>query len=112
VPDSRSASDHTLAAALAYPLGFVTGLICLWRFPDDPYVRFHAWQSILLSIAVLAAIAALDFVPLLGLGLVFLLSVGATVLTLFLMWRAYQGHWVTLPLLGDIAIERARSAAR
>lgn len=110
--ESRSPSGHTLAAALAYPLGFVTGLLCLWRFRDDAYVRFHAWQSILLSTAVLATIAALDFVPLLGLGLVFLLSAGAVVLTAFLMWQAYRGQWFTLPLVGDIAIERARDTAR
>ncbi len=103
---------RNLTAALAYPLGPVSGLVCLWRYRDDAFVRFHAWQWILLSASILASIVLLDLVPLLGLGLSLFLSVGAVAVVLFLMWRAYGGHWVTLPLLGDIAIERAAGSRR
>lgn len=106
--ESSGSADRYPAAALAYPLGLLSGLVCLWRCANQPFVRFHAWQSILLSMTVAAAIVALDFVPLLGLGLVFLIAAGTVVLVLFLMWRAYRGHWEALPLIGDIAIERAR----
>lgn len=110
--DATKRTGHHLAAALAYPLGLVSGLICLWRFHEDPFVRFHAWQSILLSVAAVAAIVALEFVPLLGLGLAFMVAAGAVALALVLMWRAYRGHWAALPLLGDIATERASLSGR
>ena len=99
--------SHTTAAALAYPLGALSGVVCLWRYREDAFVRFHAWQSILFSIAATVAIIALEFVPLLGLGLALVVAAGAVLLALGLMWRAYRGYWAMLPLLGDIALERA-----
>src|SRR5271169_2184240 len=44
------------AAALAYLVGFITGIIFLVIEPykRDSYVRFHAFQSIFLSVAYVA----------------------------------------------------------
>lgn len=102
-------SPNEIAAA-SYALGFFSGAFCLWRYPEEPFVRFHAWQAILFSGCVVLAYVALEFVPLLGLGLVFFLVVGALILTVWLIWRAYRGEWAMLPLLGDVALERARIA--
>jgi len=40
-----------VAGALTYPMGLITGLFFLSRYPynRDPFVRFHAFQSIFLS---------------------------------------------------------------
>ncbi|HUP20342.1 MAG TPA: hypothetical protein VM778_10365 [Gemmatimonadota bacterium] len=102
-PESRA------AAAAAYFLGFVTGAAILLRGPDDPYVRFHAWQSILFSAVVTIAILAMDFVPLLGQGLVLVFALAGIVAWVVLCVLAWRGRWVFLPLLGDIALERARA---
>lgn len=103
-PESRT------AAAAAYFLGFVTGAAILLRGPADPYVRFHAWQSILFSAAVTIAVLAMDFVPLLGLGLVLVFVLGGIATWAVLCVLAWRGRWVMLPLLGDVALERARAA--
>ncbi|MFN2383406.1 MAG: DUF4870 domain-containing protein [Gemmatimonadota bacterium] len=105
-PSPARRAPNEIAAA-SYALGLLSGAICLWRYADEPFVRFHAWQSILFSGFVILAYIALDYVPLLGLGLVFFLIAGALVLSVWLMWRAYRGEWAMLPLLGDVAIERA-----
>jgi uncharacterized membrane protein len=102
-----------LIAALAYLLGFVTGLIFLFVDPydKDDYVRFHARQSIIFSVAVIAvAIVVRVFVVVLphGLGSLlfglwcmvrFLLAV----FWVFLMYKAYQGERYRIPQLADWA---------
>ena len=102
-----STDDPRATAAMSYALGFLTGAIVLWRAPEHPFVRFHAWQSILFSAALLTLILALDLVPLLGLGLVLALGAGGAVVWVFLLVQAWRGRWFALPLLGDVAFERA-----
>jgi uncharacterized membrane protein len=107
MPASRPETDTRSIAALAYVLGPVSGVICILLYRDDPYVRFHGWQSLLLGASVTLAVTALDAVPLLGLGMLFILFVGTVLLTLLLAWQAYRGRWFLLPLLGDVALELA-----
>ena len=107
MPASRPETDTRSIAALAYVLGPVSGVICILLYRDDSYVRFHGWQSLLLGAFVVLAVAALDSVPLLGLGMLFVLFVGTVLLTLLLAWQAYRGRWFLLPLLGDVALELA-----
>jgi len=104
-------SPANRTAALAYPFSAVSGVVCLvvgWR---QPFVRFHAWQSILLGVTLVLAILALEQVPIIG----FILALGVVglwiITTLFLTWRALRGHWSALPLFGDIAAERVPSDA-
>jgi uncharacterized membrane protein len=113
MPASPSEGQTRSIAALAYVLGPVTGILCILLYRNDPYVRFHGWQSLLLGAFVGLAVAALDAVPLLGLGMLFVLFVGTVLVTLLLAWQAYRGRWFLLPLLGDMALElatRGRSA--
>ena len=107
MPASRPETDARSIAALAYVLGPVSGVACILLYRNDPYVRFHGWQSLLLGAFVVLAVAALDSVPLLGLGMLFILFVGMVLLTLLLAWQAYRGRWFLLPLLGDVALELA-----
>jgi uncharacterized membrane protein len=109
---SRPELQTRSIAAVAYLFGPVTGVACILLYRGDPYVQFHGWQSLLLSAFVAVAVAALDVVPLLGLGMVFLLFVGVVPLTLLLVWKALRGRWFLLPLLGDVALELATRGAR
>jgi uncharacterized membrane protein len=108
MPAPRTESETRSIAALAYVLGPVSGIACILLYRDDPYVRFHGWQSLLLGAFVAVALAALDAVPLLGLGMVFFLFVGTALLVVLLVWQAYRGRWFLLPLLGDVALELSR----
>lgn len=103
-----------VAGALAYILGAITGVIFLVIEKENRFVRFHAAQSIaitillvVISVALSVLSTALVFVPILGWIVAFLLSVGlffATfVLWVLLMWRAYQGREWEVPFAADLA---------
>lgn len=92
-------------AAVAYPLGFVTGILCLWRFPGDRFIQFHAWQSILFTTVLLVSLAALEFVPLLGIVLTFFLVVGGVGVLGLAALQAFRRRWFRIPLVGDLALE-------
>ncbi len=107
----RPTSRNTLAA-LAYPLGAVGAVVCLWHGGGNAFVRFHAWQSILLTLILVVAVVGLRAVPLVGPPLAVVVAGGSACLALFLAARAYRGHWTAVPLLGDVAIERIPPSVR
>ena len=96
--------DENLAGALAYALGWISGAVVLVLERENRYVRFHAAQSVV----VFGALCALWFVglsiPFFGWILSFLVippfSAG---LWLFLLYKAYTGQRVKLPIAGDFA---------
>ena len=108
-------------AALAYLAGIVTGILFLVIDPykSDRFVRFHAFQSIFFNVAWIAMWIAWMIVGLvLGAvtkGLFFilqvpidlLLMVGGFALWAFLMYSAYQGKMVRLPVVGGLAAKQA-----
>jgi uncharacterized membrane protein len=105
-----------LAGALCYLFGLVTGIIFLALAPynQNRMIRFHAWQSILLTVAwiglwiLLTIISTIMNVFALVLIPVFLLlPLAGFVLWLFLMWRAYNNQPFRLPVIGDFAEKQA-----
>lgn len=86
------------AAALSYVLGWLTGIVFL-LVEKDPFVRFHAMQSII----VFGALTILMFIPVIGWMLSPLLWIVGFVLWLVLIFKAYQGEEFKLPFLGDLA---------
>lgn len=100
-----------LAGALAYLLTPLTGILFLVMEKKSAFVRFHAMQSIVIGVAMIVVwialsilSAVLSVVPLLGVivGLLLTLGYGAFcfVLWLMLMFRAYQGKEWEVPLAG------------
>ena len=110
--------DRNVAGALTYVLGFITGLVFYLIEEEDEFVRYHAAQSMVvfgglfvLSIAVnvfnvfLSAAGGI-FVVLIGFVfsvLWFVVSLGAIVLWLFLIIKAYQGERPRIPIAAGIA---------
>jgi uncharacterized membrane protein len=103
-----------VAGALAYVLGPLTGVIFLVVEKENRFVRFHAAQSIVIGVALIAVSIALSIVtgllsviPILGFLMGLALSMGfalvSFVLWIVLMYRAFQGQeWVT-PVAGAYA---------
>lgn len=114
-PISAGGMDDNMAAALCYVLGFVTGIIFLVLDPYNkkPFVRFHAFQSIFLNVAWIAAYMVLGVVEaILHLWLLFsalwgLLGLVAFALWLFCMYKAYNREWFQLPIIGPIALKQS-----
>lgn len=110
-------------AALAYVLGFITGIVVYLVEKDDQFVRFHAAQSMAISVLLFVAsivltvvqtfvfalffsnaTAGLGAVLSVVLGLVWLVvSLGAFVLWLYLIVRAYQGATPRIPIAAGLA---------
>ncbi|HZX19613.1 MAG TPA: DUF4870 domain-containing protein [archaeon] len=107
---SGSGLSQNVAGALCYLLGFITGILFLLIEKDNKFVKFHAMQAILFSVAFFVASVILSMfwvIPFLGwliagIGST-LLGIAGLLLWLFLMWKAYQGEKFKLPVIGDIA---------
>ena len=99
--------DANVAAALTYLVGFVTGIIFLLVEKENKFVRFHAMQSTLVFIGIVAVDILLQIVPILGaLVVVFVVIPVSAILWLLLMYKAYQGEEFKLPLVGQMAADR------
>src|SRR3990167_10687757 len=89
------------AAALSYVLGPITGVV-FYVLEKDPYVRFHAMQSIVVFVA-LFVLQWVFGLTLILLPLVPLLSILGFVLWLLLIYKAWQGNEWEVPVLGKYA---------
>jgi len=104
------AIEDNIASALCYLLLGVTGTLMLFLEPyrHNHRVRFHAFQAILVNLAIILIWLAIS---LLGRSLAMLLSpiftLGALVLWLVLIWTAWQNERIVLPLIGPLAEKQA-----
>ncbi|HIW33528.1 MAG TPA: DUF4870 domain-containing protein [Candidatus Paenibacillus intestinavium] len=95
--------DQNIAGLLCYVLGFITGIIFLLLEKNNRFVRFHALQSIFLSVAIVILNILLNLIPVLGVLLDSIISLASLVLWIVLLVKAYQGQWFKLPIIGDMA---------
>ncbi len=115
--------ESRIYAALSY-LCFVLSGIAVYIIRDkDPYDRFHAMQSMLLTVVLFVlsfVIGALQvlfaFIPVAGRILSLLLSLAALFISLAvvaiwlaLMYKAYVGERYKLPRIGELAEKMAGS---
>ena len=122
ITDSSTGLPPRLAAALAYAGWWVTGAL-LWLVERrDPFVRFHAAQSLVVfgvaAVAIAAflglALVALQFLP--SAFSMFLGAAGVTAVAAVLLWiaavaQALRGVRWRIPVLGGLA-ERLASVSR
>lgn len=112
--------EPNLEALLAYVFGWITGLIFYVIEKDNRFVRFHAFQSLLvfggLTIiyialgivqTILAVMLHFSFVWLLFSLIWGILGLAGFILWILLMIKAFQGVWYKLPIVGDMAEKRA-----
>lgn len=98
---SATGLNKNTAGALSYVLGPITGVIFL-ILEKDPYVRFHAMQSIVVFLAlfILQSIMGLTIILL---PLVPLVGIICFVLWLLLIYKAWQGEEWEVPIVGKFA---------
>jgi uncharacterized membrane protein len=117
--------EHTISAGLqsnvagllCYLVGFITGIFFLLVEPykSNRFVRFHAFQSIFVSVVWIVAHFALGalFVMLpwtlwpVTSALSALVSLAFLLLVLLLMYKAYTNEKFKLPVIGDVAEKQA-----
>lgn len=99
--------DENVAGSLTYALGWITGAAFLLLEPSNKFVRFHAWQSVIvfggLSLAWLIGLSMWVVGGLIAFVVILPLS---AILWLLLMLKAYQGERYKLPFAGEMAAQR------
>ena len=93
--------QSNVAAAVSYVLGFITGVYFLVT-SKDKFVRFHAMQSTIASLALIVISYVLAYIPFLYM-LVPLYNLAVLLLFVLLVVKAYQKQTFKLPVVGDIA---------
>jgi uncharacterized membrane protein len=115
-PAASAGLTSNVAAALAYILGLITGVVFLVLEPHkrDRFVRFHAMQSILFCAAAIVFSIAMSIVW----GILFSISaslifvvmplrlviaLGLFLFWLFVMYQGYSHREYRIPIIGAIA---------
>ncbi len=125
VPPAASATavntgglTDNVASALCYLFGFITGIVFLVLSPynRNRTVRFHAFQSIFASIGlividigllVLSGIFGFTHMWMLSTMLWMIYELLVFIGWLYMMWTAYNGRKIKLPIVGDLAEKQA-----
>jgi uncharacterized membrane protein len=100
--------SETAAGVIAY-ITFIPAIIFLAMEPYNrsSFVRFHAWQSILFGITVIATNFILGLIPIIGWILLLPLSLGFLILWILVMFKASKGERYKIPFLGNFAEQQA-----
>jgi uncharacterized membrane protein len=112
VSSPTSGLESNIAGLLCYLFGWVSGLIFL-LIDKRPFVRFHAAQSIAISIAAVAIgiafwiVTAIVTVITGGLGVLMsllfpLVMLGIFIAVIICMIKAFKNEKFKLPVIGDI----------
>ncbi len=120
VPASTTASAGGLTDNVAGMLAYITIIPAIIFLVMEPYnknrfIRFHAWQCLLFTGAVLVLHAGLSifglvaFLALITFPLHLLVSLGAFILWIILLIKASQGQMYKLPVIGDLAEKQANA---
>ena len=109
---SRTGLDSNVAAALAYALGPIGGVVFLLIEKDDEFVRFHALQSIVVFLSIAVLHTALRNLPLLAWTASGPLMILTGVLWVFLMIQALTRKRYKVPVLGDFVERQLSPRAR
>jgi uncharacterized membrane protein len=99
---STTGMQPNVAALLCYVLGWVTGLIFYLIEKENKFVRFHAFQSMVVfgGVTILSIVLTITVV---GIALLPIIYIAELVLWVVLMVKAYQGDKWKLPIAGDMA---------
>jgi len=107
-----------IASLLCYICMPITSIIFLVIEKQDPDVRFHAWQGTLFGAGYIIALIALQILAAIFgwiagfLGAIISFFVPVLWLVAFVVWilclvKSYQGERWRIPVIGDIAAQKA-----
>ena len=116
MPDeiAQNGLSESAACGLAY-LTFIPAIIFLVVPPynTNPNIKFHAWQSIFLSVAwfavwiVLVIIGVIPVLNLIDVVLFPVVGLAFLVLWVIVLVQAFQGKRFAIPVIGPLAAKQA-----
>jgi uncharacterized membrane protein len=91
-------SDDRLWSALAYVFSPIVSIILILMEDKKkrPFIRYHAYQSLVLGVVMIIAIMILSLIPLIN-CFTWLLWI----VMLYFAYRAYMGEYFSLPFVTD-----------
>jgi uncharacterized membrane protein len=98
--------NENVAGLLCYLFGWVSGLVFFLLEKDSRFVRFHAFQSIVVFGSLNVLMIVIRFIPAIR-AFSSLLSILGLVLAIVLMVKAYQMQMFKIPVAGDMAEQEA-----
>ena len=101
--ETATGLKENVAGVLCYVLGWITGIVFLIIEPDNKFVRFHAFQSILVFGALTVATMIIRWIPFIGIVFGAIIGVVGFILWIALMVLASQEKKYKLPWSGDLA---------
>jgi uncharacterized membrane protein len=110
-PPKPGLSDNAIGAIAYFTPVMAIFFLAIRRYNKRPYVRFHAWQSLVFNVFVIffgyVLTITLPFAPFLGprvaMGLLCAAGLAAFLLWLWCVIGALNGKRVKLPIIGDWA---------
>jgi uncharacterized membrane protein len=114
-PQKNGLSDNSIAATAYFTPFMAIFFLAIRRYNKRPYVRFHAWQSLLFNVFAITLGYILDsilpYIRFLGLRVLAVLVTSA-ILIAFALWlwcviSALTGKRFKLPLIGEWSDEQA-----
>lgn len=114
-PQKAGLSDNSIGAIAYFTPFMAIFFLAIRRYNKRPYVRFHAWQSLLLNVFGISfgymLTYILPLIPFIGprtlLGVICLLVLAAFLIWLWCVINAANGKRYRLPIIGDWADEQA-----
>ncbi len=100
---TMSGLDENIAGLLCYLFSIIGGVVFLIIEKENKFIRFHALQAIFTFIVFVGISLILNVLPILGFIVSLLMSPFVFILSVFLMYQAYQGKMYKLPFIGDLA---------
>lgn len=99
--------EPNIAGLLSYAFGFISGIIIFLIEKESRFVKFHAMQSMILSVALFIFFSIVNLIPIIGLIISLLFVPIGIILWVFMMYKAYKGEWFKLPVIGDFSMQQA-----
>jgi uncharacterized membrane protein len=117
-PAASSGIGNNVAGLLCYLFGWLGGLIFLLIEPykNEKTVRFHAFQSIFFSVAligiyivlfILGIVLTVIHLSIILIPIWLILGLGIFAAWIFLMFKAYSNETFKLPIIGELAAKQA-----
>lgn len=101
--ETKTGLAENVAGLLCYVVGWVSGIVFLIIEPENKFVRFHAFQSIIVFAIISVTAIVFSPIPILGMIISWILSVVGFILWIVLMVMAVQGKKYMLPWAGNLA---------
>jgi uncharacterized membrane protein len=100
--DAQTNSNDRLMSLLTYPIPIVGVIVLLVdSMKNNPVLRTHAIQSLVLSVVLLVVFIVINFIPILGQIVSCIGSLIWLGITIYYGVQAYNGKDVTIPFVTD-----------